>query len=235
MKSIFLLHFFLIFYSSHAQFKLRPHLGINISAGPATYYNPTISNIGFAHDYKYGQASQIGIKAIQQYQNWNFSAGLNYQHLFFAYRGVKSIYIFNPNLPNSYYYDIYYSNSIQHFAQLQIGFGRSFGNGLELGIQLTPSYLVSSKDTYTIERIWGVAPPNMINNNSGWRKTQLIGGLSFSKHFSSKKERTSQLSLDPQIAIFNSGGFNVYNESFSDLTDRITRFVSCQLSYSVFF
>jgi hypothetical protein len=235
MKSIFLPLFVLLFFSSHAQFKLRPHFGINISTGPATYYNPTISNIGFAHDYKYGQASQIGIKAIQHYQNWNFSAGLNYQYLFFAYRGVNSIYIFNPNYPNSYYYDIYYSNSIQHFAQVQIGCARSFGNGLELGIKLMPSYLVSSKDTYTIERIWGAAPPNMMNNNSGWYKTQLIGGLSFSKHFISKKEKTSQLSLDPQIAIVNNGGFNVYNQAFSDLTDRKTRFVSCQLSYTVFF
>jgi hypothetical protein len=235
MKSIFLPLFVLLFFSSHAQFKLRPHFGINISTGPATYYNPTISNIGFAHDYKYGQASQIGIKAIQHYQNWNFSAGLNYQYLFFAYRGVNSIYIFNPNYPNSYYYDIYYSNSIQHFAQVQIGCARSFGNGLELGIKLMPSYLVSSKDTYTIERIWGAAPPNMMNNNSGWCKTQLIGGLSFSKHFISKKEKTSQLSLDPQIAIVNNGGFNVYNQAFSDLTVRKTRFVSCQLSYTVFF
>ena len=235
MKSIFLPLFALLFFSSHAQFKLRPHFGINLSSGPATYCNPTISNIGFAHDYKYGQASQIGIKAILQYQNWNFSAGLNYQYLFFAYRGVNSIYIFNPNYPNSYYYDIYYSKSIQHFAQVQIGCARSFGNGLELGIKLIPSYLVSSKDTYTIERIWGAAPPNMMNNNSGWRKTQLIGGLSFSKHFITKKEKTSQLSLDPQISIFNNGGFNVYNQVFSDLTDRKTRFVSCQLSYAVFF
>ncbi|MFN5374688.1 MAG: hypothetical protein ACK5A8_10235, partial [Flavobacteriia bacterium] len=68
-----------------------------------------------------------------------------------------------------------------------------------------------------------------------WRKTQLIGGLSFSKHFITKKEKTSQLSLDPQISIFNNGGFNVYNQAFSDLTDRKTRFVSCQLSYAVFF
>lgn len=235
MKSIFLPLFVLLFVSINAQFKLRPHLGINISTGPATYYNPTISNIGFAHDYKYGQASQIGIKAIQQYQNWNFSAGLNYQHLFFAYRGVASVYIFNPNLPNSYYYDIYYSNSTQHLAQVQIGCARSFGPGLELGIKLMPSYLVSSKDNYTIDRIWGAAPPNMINNNIGWRKTQFIGGLAFSKYFISKKEKTSQLSLDQQIAIFNNGGSNVYNHAFSDLTDQKTRFVSCQLSYTVFF
>jgi hypothetical protein len=230
MKNSFLSLFVLLFLTSHAQFELRPQIGIKVSTGPATYYNPKISNIGFAHDYKYGQSSQISLLARQQHNKWIISAGLNYQYMFFAYRGV--------GLPptSSLYYQIYNSKSTQHLAQLQIGFSRRFTHGFEFGLNILPSYLVASTDTYTIDNYWEGDRVDAVERNAPeWRKTQLIGGLSFSKYFISKKEKTSQLSLDPQIAIFNNGGSNVYNHAFSDLTDQKTRFVSCQLSYTVFF
>lgn len=221
--------------SSQAQFVFNPHFGMHISTGPSTYYNPSISKVGFAHDYKYGHAAQIGIKAMQPFNNWNFSAGLSYQFLFFAYRGVAMIPQLNLNLPNPYYFDIYYSKSTQHLAQLHIGCARNLGHGFELGVQLMPSYLIATKDKYTMERDWGAELPNMTNQNIGWRKTQLIGGLTFSKYLISKKDNIYQLSLNPQISLTNNEGFNVFNQAFSDLTDRKTRFVSCQLAYTVFF
>ena len=230
MKNSFLSLFVLLFLTSHAQFELRPQIGIKVSTGPAIYYNPKISNIGFAHDYKYGQSSQIGILARQQQNKWIFSAGLNYQYMFFAYRGVA--------LPStsSIYYQIYHSNSTQHIAQGQIGFARSFAHGFELGINLLPTYLVATTDTYTIDNYWeGERIDALEKNAPEWHKAQLIGGLSFSKNFISKKEKTSQLSLMPQVSITNNGGSNVYNNAFSDITDRKTRFVSCQLAYTVFF
>lgn len=230
MKNSFLSLFVLLVLTSHAQFELQPQIGIEVSTGPATYYNSKISNIGFAHDYKYGQSSQIGILARQQQNKWIFSAGLNYQYLFFAYRGVA--------LPptSSIYYQIYHSNSTQHIAQGQIGCARSFAHGFELGLNLLPSYLVASTDTYTIDNYWEGERVDAVEKNAPeWHKAQLIGGLTFSKNFISKKEKTSQLSLTPQVSITNNGGSNVYNQTFSDLTDRKTRFVSCQLSYTVFF
>ena len=230
MKNSFLSLFVLLFLTSHAQFELRPQIGIKVSTGPATYYNTKISNIGFAHDYKYGQSSQIGILARQQQNKWIFSAGLNYQYMFFAYRGVA--------LPptSSIYYQIYHSNSTQHIAQGQIGCARSFAHGFELGLNLLPTYLVASTDTYTIDNYWEGERVDAVEKNAPeWHKAQLVGGLSFSKNFISKKEKTSQLSLTPQISITNNGGSNVYNNAFSDLTERKTRFVSCQLAYTVFF
>jgi hypothetical protein len=230
MKNSFLSLFVLLFLTSHAQFELQPQIGIKVSTGPATYYYPKISNIGFAHDYKYGQSSQIGILARQQQNKWIFSAGLNYQYMFFAYRGVA--------LPptSSIYYQIYHSNSTQHIAQGQIGCARSFAHGFELGLNILPSYLVASTDTYTIDNYWEGERVDAVEKNAPeWHKAQLIGGLTFSKNFISKKEKTSQLSLTPQVSITNNGGSNVYDQTFSDLTDRKTRFVSCQLSYTVFF
>ncbi len=230
MKNSFLSLFVLLFLTSHAQFELQPQIGIKVSTGPATYYNPKISNIGFAHDYKYGQSSQIGIHARQQQNKWIFSAGLNYQYMFFAYRGVA--------LPptSSIYFQIYHSNSTQHIAQGQIGCARSFAYGFELGLNLLPTFLVASTDTYTIDNYWEGERVDAVEKNAPeWHKAQLIGGLTFSKNFISKKEKTSQLSLTPQVSITNNGGSNVYNNAFSDITERKTRFVSCQLAYTVFF
>jgi len=235
MKVILFPLFVLFLFSSQAQFVFKPHFGINFSTGPATYHNPTISNIGFAHDYHYGQATQLGIKAMQPYKKWNFSAGLGYQFMFFAYRGVAMIPQLNLNLPNPFYFDIYYSNSTQHLAQLQIACARNLGHGIELGIQLIPSYLLASKDNYTMERDWAPALPDMMNKNIGWHKTQLMGGLSLSKYLISKKENIYEFSLNPQISLSNNGGFNALNEAFSEITDKKTRFVSCQLAYTLFF
>jgi len=235
MKPILLSLFIYSIFSSHAQNVFKPHFGIYISTGPATYYNPIISNVGFAHDYKYGQATQVGVKALQSYNKWNFSASLNYQFLFFAYRGISLVDQSNPNLPNPNYFDFYFSKSNHHLAQLQIGCARNLGHGIELGIQLMPSYLIATIDNYTMERDWGAELPNMTNKNIGWSKTQLIGGLTFSKYFISKKDNIYQLSLNPQVSLTNNDGFNVFNQAFSALTYRKTRFVSCQLAYTVFF
>lgn len=209
-----------------AQNNFNPQYGIKVSVGPATYYNPSISNIGFAHDYKYGQSSQIGILARHQYNNWIFSSGLNYQYMIFAYHGVGLTY---PTLP--FYYQSYQSNSTQHLAQIQIGCARSFAHGFELVLNLMPTFLVASTDTYTIDEYWeGERVAALKKNAPEWHKAQLIGGLSFSKNFISKKERTSQLSLTPQISITNNGGLDVYNQPFTNKT----RLVSCQLAYSFF-
>lgn len=230
MKLIYSIVFSLASTLCFAQNNLKLQYGIKVSVGPATYYNPSISNTGFAHDYKYGQSSQMGILARQQQNKWIFSAGLNYQYMFFAYRGVA--------LPptSSIYYQIYHSNSTQHIAQGQIGCARSFAHGFELGLNLLPTFLVASTDTYTIDNYWEGERVDAVEKNAPeWHKAQLVGGLSFSKNFISKKEKTSQLSLMPQVSITNNGGSNVYNQAFSDLTDRKTRFVSCQLAYTVFF
>lgn len=235
MKPILMTLFVFSLFSSRAQNVFKPHFGIAISTGPATYYNPIISNVGYVHDYKYGQAAQLGLKAIQSYNKWNFSASINYQFLYFAYQGVTSINQSNPNLPNSYFFDFYFSKSFHHLAQLKLGCARNLGHGIEIGVLLMPSYLIATNDNYTMERVWSYELPNMMNENIGWRKTQLIGGPTFSKYFISKKGNISQLSLNPQISLTNNGGFNVYNQAFSDLTDRKTRFVSCQLAYTVFF
>ena len=230
MKLIFSLVFSFATLLCLAQNNFNPKYGIKISVGPTTYYNPSISKIGFAHDYKYGQSSQIGILARHQQNKWIFSAGLNYQYMFFTYRGVG----LTPS--SSIYYQIYHSNSTQHIAQGQIGCARSFAHGFELGLNLLPSYLVASTDTYTIDKYWEGERVDAVEKNAPeWHKTQLIGGPTFSKYFISKKGNISQLSLNPQISLTNNGGFNVYNQAFSDLTDRKTRFVSCQLAYTVFF
>ena len=231
MKLIYSIIFSLASIFCFAQNMLKLQYGLKVSVGPATYYNPSISNIGFAHDYKYGQSSQLGILARQKHNNWIFSAGLNYQYMIFAYRGVGLTY---PTLP--YYYRSYQSNSTQHLAQFQIGYARSFAHGFELGLNLMPTFLVASTDTYTIDEYWeGERVAALEKNAPEWHKAQLIGGLSFSKNFISKREKTSQLSLTPQVSITNNGGSNVYNQAFSDLTDRKTRFVSCQLAYTLFF
>jgi hypothetical protein len=231
MKLIFSLVFSFATLLCLAQNNFNPQYGIKVSVGPATYYNPSISNIGFAHDYKYGQSSQLGILARQQHNNWIFSSGLNYQYMIFAYRGVGLTY---PTLP--FYYQSYQSNSTQHLAQFQIGCARSFAHGFELGLNLMPTFLVVSTDTYTIDEYWeGERVAALEKNAPEWHKAQLIGGLSFSKNFISKKEKTSQLSLTPQVSITNNGGSNVYNQAFSNQTDRKTRFVTCQLAYTLYF
>lgn len=226
MKLIYSLVFSLATITCLAQNNINTQFGVKISVGPTSYYNPQITNVGFQHDYQYGQATQIGIFGENQLKNWNLSAGISYQYLFFAYRGVAL------TTNSQVTYSGYNSLSTQQATQLQFGCSRSFRHGLELGLNVLPTFLFQTTDSYTINNYFsGEQGSRVVNKNAPeWQKAQLIGGIAFSKKFISKRGQFTRLTLNPLISLTNNGGLDVYNQPFTNKT----RLVSCQLAYSFY-
>lgn len=206
-----------------------PSISITANTGPATYWNKKITNVGFVHDYQYGQMNSLGFNTKFPIQVVSFTVGLEYQYLFFNYRGVGP---FSQELQQIQ--TIYRYKGIQHAIAAPISLNYSFNDKYSLGFAFTPRYILSSKDDYVKEGvgILNASDEETINrNSSNWNKFQLLGGLVFSRNFNLKSGNQFYVHLSTNISLTNPGGTDVFAAPLSTPEVK-SRLISGQLGFS---
>lgn len=227
--------FFSLFYGFSnlliGQTKILPKFSVSASAGPATYWNKKITNVGFAHDYQYGQTNTLGFNTMFEMRALQILIGLNYQYLFFKYRGVGPYSQETPQVQTVYLY-----NGMQHAIEIPMSVAYPLRNKMSIGVSLTPRYLLHSTDFYLKE---GVGILNSSDrettyvNSEVWNTVQLLGGLVCSRSFSFNSDRQFAAQLSTNFSLTNTGGTDVYETPLST-TDSKSRFVSTQLGVSFY-
>jgi len=211
--------------------QILPKFSVLASAGPATYWNKKITNVGFAHDYQYGQTNTLGFNTMFEMRAINISIGLNYQYLFFKYRGVGPYSQETPQVQTVYSY-----NGMQHAIEIPMSVAYPLSKKMSIGISLTPRYLLHTKDFYFKE---GVGILNSSDrettyvNSEVWNTVQLLGGLFCSRSFSFNSDNQFAVHLSTNLSLTNPGGTDVYAAPLST-TDSKSRFVSTQLGVSFY-
>lgn len=206
-----------------------PSISITANTGPATYWNKKITNVGFVHDYQYGQMNSLGFNAKFPIHVFSLTFGLDYQYLFFNYKGVGP---FSQELQQIQ--TIYRYKGIQHAIEAPISLIYPFNDKYSLGLAFTPRYILSSKDYYLKEGvgILNVSDEETINrNSSNWNKFQLLGGLVFSRNFYIKSGSQFSVHLSTNISLNNPGGTDVFAAPLSTPEVK-SRFISGQLGFS---
>jgi hypothetical protein len=231
-KPAFLVLFFCFSKILVGQANNLPSISITANTGPATYWNKKITNVGFAHDYQYGQMNSLGFNAKFPIHVVSLTFGLNYQYLFFNYKGVGP---FSQELQQIQ--TIYRYKGIQHAIEAPISLIYPFNDKYSLGLAFTPRYILSSKDYYLKEGvgILNVSDEETINRNSSdWNKFQLLGRLVFSRNFNLKSENQFSVHISTNISLNNPGGTDVFATPLST-PELKSRFISGQigLSYSL--
>jgi len=206
-----------------------PSISITANTGPATYWNKKITKVGSVHDYQYGQMNSLGFNAKFPIQVVSFSVGLEYQYLFFNYRGVGP---FSQELQQIQ--TIYRYKGIQHAIEAPISLIYPLNDKYSLGLAFTSRYILSSRDYYLKEGVGllNVSDEETINRNSGnWNKFQLLGGLVFSRNFYIKSGNQFSVHLSTNISLNNPGGTDVYAAPLSTPEVK-SRFISGQIGFS---
>lgn len=230
-KSVFFSLFFGFSNLLISQTQLLPKFSVSASAGPATYWNKKISNVGFAHDYQYGQTNTLGLNTFFEMRALNILIGLNYQYLFFKYRGVGPYSQETPQVQTVYLY-----NGVQHAIEIPMSVAYPLRKKMSFGVSLTSRYLLHTKDYYFKE---GVGILNSSDrettsvNSDNWNKIQLMGGIVFSRNFIFNSDKQFAVHLSTNFSLTNPGGTDVYAAPLST-TDSKTRFVSTQLGVSFY-
>ncbi len=228
-KPAFLVLFFCFSKILVGQTNSLPSISITANTGPATYWNKKTTNVGFVHDYQYGQMNSLGFNAKFPIHVVSLTFGLDYQYLFFNYKGVGP---FSQELQQIQ--TIYRYKGIQHAIEAPISLIYSFNEKYSLGLEFTPRYILSSKDYYLKEGvgILNVSDEETINRNSGnWNKFQLLGGLVFSRNFYIKSGNQFSVQLSTNISLNNPGGTDVFAAPLSTPEVK-SRFISGQLGFS---
>jgi hypothetical protein len=199
--------------------------------GPATYWNKKITNVGFVHDYQYGQMNSLGLNAIFSIRAFIFTIGLDYEYLFFNYKGVGPFSQEIQQVKTVYSY-----NGIQHAIETSMSLTYPLKNKCSIGFTLTPKYLLNYKDFYFKE---GVGLLNSSDeettymNSSNWNKFQLLGGLVFLRNFDLKSGRNVAVNLSTNVSLTNPGGTDVYAAPLSPNENK-SRLLTGQLGFSYF-
>jgi hypothetical protein len=231
VKSVFLILFYGYSNWLIGQTQILPKFSVSASAGPATYWNKKISNVGFAHDYQYGQTQAIGLRTLFPISAFSFTIGLDYQYLFFKYRGVGPYSTEIPQIQTFYAY-----SGIQHAIETPLAISCPVRKLFSIGVSLTPRYLFNYKDLYFKE---GVGFLNSSDEETSyanaevWNKFQLMGGIVFSKSFVLHSNKQFDVHLSTNVSLTNPGGTDVYAAPLS-MTNSKTRFVSSQLGFSYY-
>jgi len=228
-KSALLVLFFCFNKILVGQVKNSPSISIAANIGPATYWNKKISNVGFIHDYQYGQLNSIGLNAIFPIRSFSFGFGLDYQYLFFNYKGVGP---FSKEIQQVQ--TVYLYKGIQHAMVVPISINYNFCDNYSFGLALTPRYMFISKDYYFKEGV-GIMNTSdeetIIRNANQWNKFQLLGGLVLTRNFNLKSGSQFFLHLSTNISLNNPGGTDVYAAPLSTNENK-SRLVSAQLGFS---
>jgi hypothetical protein len=230
-KSIFLILFYGLSNLLIGQTKLLPKLSVSASAGPATYWNKKISNVGFAHDYEYGQTHTIGFHTLFPISAFSFTIGLDYQYLFFKYRGVGPYSTEIPQIQTIYAY-----SGTQHAIETPLSISYPVRKLFSIGVSFTPRYLFNYKDLYFKE---GVGFLNSSDEKTSyanaevWNKFQLLGGIVFTKSFVLHSNKQFAVHLSTNVSFTNPGGTDVYAAPLSTNESK-SRFVSTQLGFSYY-
>lgn len=213
------------------QVKKLPRISITANMGPATYWNKKISNVGFIHDYQYGQLNSLGLNAIFPIRSFSICFGLDYQYLFFRYKGVGPFSQEHQQVQTIYLY-----KGIQHTMVVPISINYNFCDKYSLGLTLTPRYMFSSKDYYFKEGVGMLNTSDeetIFRNSKIWNKFQLLGGLVFTRNFNLKSGCQFSAHLSTNISLNNPGGTDVYAAPLSTNENK-SRLVSGQLGFSYF-
>jgi|GEM_PF-539730 hypothetical protein len=230
-KSALLVLFFCLSKILVGQLNNLPSISITANTGPATYWNKKITNVGFVHDYQYGQMNSLGFNAKFPIHVVSLTFGLDYQYLFFNYKGVGP---FSQEIQQVQ--TVYFYKGIQHAIEAPISLVYPFNDKYSLGLVFTPRYILSSKDYYLKEGVGllNVSDEETINrNSSNWHKFQILGGLVFSRNLDLKSGSQFAIHLSTNFSLTNPGGTDVYAAPFST-TDSKSRFVSTQLGVSFY-
>lgn len=231
VKSVFLILFYGYSNWLIGQTQILPKFSVSASAGPATYWNKKISNVGFAHDYQYGQTQAIGLRTLFPISAFSFTIGLDYQYLFFKYRGVGPYSTEIPQIQTFYAY-----SGIQHAIETPLSITYPVRKLFSIGVSFTPRYLFNCKDLYLKE---GVGFLNSSDEETSyanaevWNKFQLMGGIVCSKSFVLNSNKQFAVHLCANVSLTNPGGTDVYAAPLSTNESK-SRFVSTQLGFSYY-
>jgi hypothetical protein len=210
MKRITLFLFLLILagrMNSQTSFQLEA----GIKSGVATIYNPSITNVGYVHDYRLGGAHAANITLRKNWKKNVLSIGTQLQFTKVKYQNFSS-----PNYIDSSLWQMNYVNYSNRMfqAQLMLGIHRRLPLGLEIGAYLTPAFLCVSFENYkTSDGYFDFI--RRTKNNPAYNRFVLLGSLEIAKVQTLKSGKSLRYSLGSTISLSNPGGVNSYGVAMS--------------------
>lgn len=223
MKRITLFIFLLILagrMNSQTSFQLEA----GIKSGIATIYNPSITNVGYVHDYRLGGAHAANIILRKNWKKNVLSIGTQLQFTNVKYQNFSSPNYIDSSLWQKNY--VNYSNRMFQ-AQLMLGFHRRLPLGLEIGAYLTPSFLCVSIENYkTSDGYFDFI--RTTKNNPAFNRFVLLGSIELAKVQTLKSGKSLRYTLGSTISLSNPGGVNSYGVAMSPKGNFSSFYVNAQ-------
>lgn len=212
--------FFLGIIHSQKAFQLEA----GMKSGVATIYNPSITNVGYVHDYRLGGAHAANIILRKNWKKNVLSIGTQLQLTNVKYQNFSSPNYIDTSLWQMNY--VYYSNRMFQ-AQLMLGIHRRLPLGFEIGAYLTPTFLCVSYENYkTSDGYFDFI--RTTKNNPAYNRFALIGSIELAKVQTLKSGKSLRYTLGSTISLSNPGGVNSYGVAMSPKGNFSSFYVNAQ-------
>lgn len=211
----------------HCQSTLKFEAGIK--SGVSTIYNPTITRVGYVHDYRLGGAHAANFTLRKNWKKNVLSIGSQFQFTSVKYRNFSV-----PNYLDTNSIEMDYVNYSNRMLQLQVmfGFHRRLPYGIEIGICLSPTFLCASFENFKtnlFDQYAGYLYDVTTKNNPAYNRFVLLGSLEIAKVQTLKSGKSLRYSLSPTISLSNPGGVNSYGVEMSPKGNFSSFYVNAQM------
>lgn len=214
MKRYSILICFLLFLGMiHSQKAFQLETGVK--SGVATIYNPSITNVGYVHDYRVGGAHAANIILRKNWKKNVLSLGTQFQFTNVKYQNFSTPNYLDSTIGIMDF--VKYANRMFQ-VQLILGFHRRLPLGFEIGLCLTPTILCTSYENYKTNynnQYAGYEYNNTTKNNPAYNRFVLLGSIELAKVQTLKSGKSLRYTLAPTISLSNPGGVNSYGVAMS--------------------
>ncbi len=211
---------------SHSQKEIQFEAGLK--SGVTTIYNPTITHVGYVHDYQLGIAHSGNVMLRKNWKKNVLSLGTQFQFTSVKYRNF-SVPKYLDNMLTDWDY-VYYSNRMLQL-QVMFGFHHRLPLGFEIGVYLTPTFLCVSFENYKtdyIDAYIGYQYNQTTKNNPAYNRFVLLGSIEIAKVQTLKSGKSVRYTLSPTISLSNPGGVNSYCAAMSPKGNFSSFYVNAQ-------
>lgn len=211
---------------SHSQESLKFEVGLK--SGVSGIYNPSITHVGYVHDYRLGGAHAANVMIRKNWKKNVLSIGTQFQFTTVKYRNFSL-----PNYLDTTFTVMDYVNYSNRMFQVQfiLGFHRRLPLGFEIGLSLTPTFLCASFENYKtnyFNEYAGYEYNGTTKNNPAYNRFVILGSIELAKVQTLKSGKTLRYTLSPTISLSNPGGVNSYGVAMSPKGNFSSFYVNAQ-------